>query len=87
MSRGTLFVCKNLVENERKSYMIKISETDERYTPAKKNIKLEGIYVDQLRFVDETRDITKEVIDALPPGTDRVSFKITVELSSDMDSE
>ena len=63
--------------------MIKISESDEKWTPAKKNIKLDGIYVKDLKFVDETGDITQQVIDALPEGTEQVSFKITVELPSD----
>lgn len=65
--------------------MIKISETQEKLSPAKKNIKLTGIFVKDLKFVDETGDITKQVIDALPPGTETVSFKITVELPVDED--
>lgn len=60
--------------------MIKITKTDEKITPAKKNIKLDGIFVKDLKFVDETGDITQKVIDALPEGTEQVGFKITVEL-------
>mgnify|MGYP003496654899 CR=1 FL=1 len=71
----------------RIEYMIKITETDEKITPAKKNIKLDGIYVKDLKFVDETGDITQQVIDALPEGTEQVGFKITVELPSDEDAE
>ena len=59
---------------------IKISTSEQRYTPAKKNIKLDGILVKDLKFVDETGDITQQVIDELPPGTEQVGFKITVEL-------
>jgi hypothetical protein len=65
--------------------LIKISETQEKLSPAKKNIKLTGIFVKDLKFVDETGDITKQVIDALPPSTETVSFKITVELPVDED--
>lgn len=67
--------------------MIKITESQEKLTPAKKNIKLDGIFVKDLKFVDETGDITQQVIDALPEGTSQVSFKITVELPSEENNE
>ena len=67
--------------------MIKITESQEKLTQAKKNIKLDGIFVKDLKFVDETGDITQQVIDALPEGTAQVSFKITVELSSEENDE
>lgn len=63
--------------------MIKITTNKEKITPAKKNIKLNGILVSHLKFVDETGDITQQVIDELPNGTEQVSFKITVELPDD----
>ena len=62
---------------------IKISETDEKLVPGKKHIKLDGILVKDLKFVDETGDITQQVIDALPYGTEQVGFKITVEIPYD----
>ena len=67
--------------------MIKITESEQKVTPAKKNIKLDGIYVKDLKFVDETGDITQQVIDALPEGTEQVGFKITVELPGEEESE
>lgn len=60
--------------------MIKITKSDEKWSPSKLNIKLDGIFVDDLKFVDETGDITQQVIDALPEGTKEVSFKIAVDL-------
>jgi len=63
--------------------MIKISEIQEKLTPAKKSIKLDGIFVNDLRFVDETGDITQQVIDALPDGIEQVGFQITVKLPSE----
>lgn len=60
--------------------MIKITKTEEKLTPAKQNIKLDGIFEKDLKFVDETGDITQQVLDALPEGTEQVGFKITVEL-------
>ena len=67
--------------------MIKITETEEKVTPSKRNIKLDGIFVKDLKFVDETGDITQQVIDALPEGTEQVGFKITVEIPSEEESE
>ena len=67
--------------------MIKITESEQKVTPAKKSIKLDGIYVKDLKFVDETGDITQQVIDALPEGTEQVGFKITVEIPSEEESE
>ena len=67
--------------------MIKITESEQKVTPAKKSIKLDGIYVKDLKFVDETGDITQQVIDALPEGTEQVGFKITIELPSEEESE
>ena len=60
--------------------MIKITKTEEKLKPEKQNIKLDGIFVKDLKFVDETGDITQQVLDALPEGTEQVGFKITVEL-------
>ena len=60
--------------------MIKITESAEKLTPAKKNIQVKDVYVKDLKFVDETGDITQQVIDAIPDGIDMVSFKITIEL-------
>lgn len=58
---------------------IKVSTSEQKTTPAKKNIKLDGILVKDLKFVDETGDITQQVINELPAGTEQVGFKITVE--------
>ena len=66
---------------------MKITTSGQKTTPAKKNIKLDGILVKDLKFVDETGDITQQVIDALPEGTEQVSFKITVELPDEEESE
>ena len=66
---------------------MKVTTSEQKMTPAKKNIKLEGILVKDLKFVDETGDITQQVIEALPEGTEQVNFKITVELTDEEESE
>lgn len=62
--------------------MIKISETESKRVCAKKNIQLKNISVKDLCLVDTDtgENVTQEVIDALPEGTETVDFKITVEL-------
>lgn len=65
--------------------MIKITESAERFTPAKKNIQVNDVYVKDLKFVDDTGDITQQVIDAMPNGIDKVSFKITIELPAEVE--
>ena len=65
--------------------MIKISESAERITPAKKNIQVNDVYAKDLRFIDETGDITQQVIDAMPDGIDKISFKITIELPAEVE--
>ena len=69
--------------------MLKIKEIEAKTSPKKKQIELKNISVENLKLIDTDtgEDITKEVIDALPEGTEQVGFKITVELPSDEDAE
>lgn len=66
--------------------MIKISETEEKVTAAKKTIKLDNISVKDLKLVDaETgEDLSQQVMDAIP--FDQIGFKITFELPIEEDS-
>ena len=54
---------------------------------ASRTITADEVHIENGVFVDETGDITQQVIDALPEGTEQVGFKITVELPSDEDTE
>ena len=62
--------------------MIKISEVESKTTPKKKNIQLKNISLHDLNLIDTDtgENITQEVIDALPEGTETIDFKISVEL-------
>lgn len=66
---------------------IKITESAEKITPAKKTVKVTDVFLKDLKFVDEEGDITQKVVDALPEGTEKVSFSITVELPSEEDTD
>lgn len=62
--------------------MIKINETPEKLNPRKRNIQLKNISLHDLNLIDTDtgENITQEVIDAPPKGTETVDFKITVDL-------
>ncbi|MDU7030153.1 MAG: hypothetical protein E6357_21015 [Clostridiales bacterium] len=62
---------------------IKITESIEKVTPAKKTITVNDILVDKLRLIDDSGDITQQVLEALPYCVDKVSFKIIIELPSE----
>lgn len=66
---------------------IKITESAEKITPAKKTVKVTDVFLKDLKFVDEECDITQQVVDALPKGTEKVSFSITVELPSEENTD
>lgn len=62
--------------------MIKINETPEKLNPRKRNIQLKNISLHDLNIIDTDtgENITQEVIDALPKGTETIDFKITDDL-------
>lgn len=62
--------------------MIKINEIKSKTTPRKKNIQLKNISLHDLNLIDTDigENITQEVIDALPEGTETINFNISVEL-------
>lgn len=62
--------------------MIKINETPEKLNPRKRNIQLKNISLHDLHLIDTDtgENITQEVIDAIPKGTETIDFKITKDL-------
>lgn len=64
--------------------MIKVNETKSKITPATKTVKLENISLADMHLIDTDtdtgEDITQQVIDELPEGTETVNFNIKVEL-------
>ena len=67
--------------------MIKISNTESKTTPAKKNIQLKNISVKDLRLVDTDtgEDMSQEVIDEIQDEIDTINFKITIELPDEVE--
>lgn len=62
--------------------MIKISTTESKITPKKKNIELKNISATDLVLVDTDtgEDIAAQVLSELPTGVTTVDFKITIEI-------
>lgn len=60
--------------------MVQIKETESKVTTAKKNITIKDAIVKELRFVDESGDVTAQVLDAIPDGIDTITVKISIEL-------
>ena len=67
--------------------MIKISNTESKTTPVKKNIQLKNISVKDLRLIDTDtgEDISQEVINEIPDEIDTINFKITIELPDEVE--
>lgn len=66
-------------------FMVSIKETESKVTSAKKNITIKDALVSELRFVDETGDVTDQVLSAIPEDFKTINVKITLELPEVMD--
>ena len=60
--------------------MVRIKETESKVTAAKKNITIKDAIVKELRFVDETGDVTEQVLSAIPKDFETINVKISLEL-------
>lgn len=63
--------------------MLQIKESPSKVSSPKKIITVKSANVKDLRFVDETGDITKDVLAAIPSEFDTIDLKITLELEID----
>lgn len=66
--------------------MVSIKETESKVTAAKKNITIKDALVSHLRFVDESGDVTDQVLSAIPPEFKTINVKITLELPDESDT-
>lgn len=65
--------------------MVSIRETESKVTCAKKNITIKDALVSELRFVDETGDVTDQVLSAIPEDFKTINIKITLEIPGEID--
>ena len=66
--------------------MVKISNSSSKHVAAKRTITINDALVRELKFVDETGDVTEQVLSEIPSGIDTINVKITIELQ-DEDTE
>ena len=60
------------------------SVKDKEPTPAtKRTIKIKNLSLKDSKFVDDSGDITNEIIKAMPEGIDTIDFRFTVTLDGD----
>lgn len=59
---------------------VKITNTDAKVSAPKRTIIIKGAVVKDLRFVDETGDVTNMVLDEIPESLETIDVKITLEL-------
>jgi len=52
-------------------------------TASKRTIKIKNLSLKDSKFVDDSGDITKKIIDALPEGLDTIDFRFTVTIDGD----
>lgn len=60
--------------------MITVKEIKPKMTPGKKTIEFKDLLLNEMKFVDETGDITQEVLEKFPEEIETISFKVTIEL-------
>lgn len=59
---------------------VKITNTDAKVSVPKRTITIKGAIVKDLKFVDETGDVTNVVLDEIPENIETIDIKITLEL-------
>jgi hypothetical protein len=70
--------------NERKIlFMVNIKETKGSITAPKRNIIVKGAIIKDLPFVDETGDVTAQVVEQIPESLETIDVKISIELPSE----
>ncbi len=60
--------------------MVQVKDIEPKVSNAKKNITIKDVVVKELRFVDETGDVTNQVLEAIPSGIDTITVKISIKL-------
>lgn len=60
--------------------MVQIKDIESKISNAKKNITIKDAVVKELRFVDETGDVTNQVLEAIPKNIDTITVKISIDL-------
>ena len=66
---------------------VTVKNTESKITSAKRTITVKDAIVANLRFVDETGDVTSQVLEQIPEGLQTIDLKISIELPDEEGSE
>ena len=59
---------------------VTVKNTESKVTTAKRTITVKGAVVNELRFVDETGNVTNQVLEQIPESLETIDVKISIEL-------
>ena len=62
---------------------VTVKDTERKVTAPKRTITVKGAVVNDLRFVDETGDVTSQVVEQIPKDLQAIDVKISIELDSE----
>lgn len=62
---------------------VTVKNTESKVTAAKRTITVKDAVVKELRFVDESGDVTNQVLEQIPEGLETINVKISIELDSE----
>ena len=62
---------------------VTVKNTESKVTAPKRTITVKGAVVNDLRFVDETGDVTSQVLEQIPKDLQFIDVKISIELDSE----
>jgi hypothetical protein len=62
---------------------VTVKNTESRVTAPKRTITVKDAVVKELRFVDESGDVTNQVLEQIPEGLETINVKISIELDSE----
>lgn len=64
---------------------VKVTNTDAKVSAPKRTITIKGAVIKDLKFVDETGDVTNMVLEEIPENLETIDVKITLELTNEVD--
>lgn len=59
---------------------VTVKNTESKITSAKRTITVKDVIVKELKFVDETGDVTSQVLEQIPKELDTINVKISIDL-------
>lgn len=64
---------------------VKVTNTDAKVSAPKRTIVIKNAVIKELKFVDETGDVTNMVLEEIPKNLETIDVKIALELPNEVD--